>query len=308
MVLAAGLGTRLRPLTDERPKPAVPVANRPLAWFALDHLARFGVHEVVLNAHHLPRTLETHLRPHLPEGPGVCFVHEGELLGTGGGIRNAAEHLLAGEAPVVVMNGDILFGPDLAAALDLHRRLHAVATMVVRPDPQAEQYGAVQADAWGRVRRLLGKPRRVDAALGTYMFTGVHILSRRAFEYLPERGDIVRESYRYWVDEGFTVGAFVDEAPWRDLGTPASYLETNLDVAAGRLEWPDVQPDPDTGVVVHPNADVDDGVALTESVVGSHAWLRSGIHVHRAVVWDGARVDQSASDVIVTPTTRLQVR
>src|SRR5690606_26610580 len=136
----------------------------------------------------------------------VRLLREETLLGTGGGIRNAASTLLEdGAELVVVLNSDILFEPDLAGAIATHRRLGAVATMGLRSDPNATRYGAVEGDGEGRVRRLLGVPASADAALRAFMFTGVHVLSRAAFEDLPAEGCIVRASYRRWIDGGAVV-------------------------------------------------------------------------------------------------------
>ncbi|MFW5921120.1 MAG: sugar phosphate nucleotidyltransferase [Polyangiales bacterium] len=311
MVLAAGLGTRLRPLTHERPKPAVPVANRPLAWFALDHLARAGVREVVLNTHYLGERLPDLLAPYLPADLTPTYLHEPDLLGTGGGVHNARDHLLAGEhdpdAPVLLTNSDILFAPDYAAALATHRRHGAIATMVLRPDPEAARYGAVEVDPQGRVRRLLGAPQSAPEPLEALMFTGVHVLSPRAFEDLPAQGCIIRHSYRRWVDEGVAVAGHVDTSPWRDLGTLEAYLQANLDLADGTLRWPGITPDPATGTLVDPTADVPLTATLRHAVVGPGARIAPHVTLERAVVWPDAEVTEDARGAVITPTQRVSV-
>src|SRR5262249_54921504 len=155
------------------------------------------------------------------------FVREPELLGTGGGVRHAME-VLGGEGTVVVMNGDILFWPDLEAAIAHHDRTEAIATVVLREDPRARELGALGLDAAGRVRSLLGAP--TIEGLRELMFTGVHVLSERALAALPEEGCIIRRSYRRWIDEGEVVAGIVDGGPWRDLGTPSEYLCANIEL------------------------------------------------------------------------------
>ncbi len=299
MVLAAGLGTRLRPLTDERPKPAVPVGNRPLVGYALEQVARSGGSVVAVNAHHLADVLEEAVTACAPPALRVSVLREETLLGTGGGIRNAAATLLAEDPElVVVLNADILFEPDLARAIATHRRLGAVATMVLRSDPDARRYGAVEIDDAGRVRRLLGVPETVEARLGAYMFTGVHVLSRAAFEDLPTEGCIVRASYRRWIDTGAVVAGHVDESPWRDLGTPAAYLAANVAAA-------EAQPD---GCLVHPDARIGEGASLRQTVLGAGCRVAPGVHLERVVVWDGVTVTESLADAIVTPKTIVRLR
>lgn len=286
MVLAAGLGTRLRPLTEERPKPAVPFGLRPLACETLDVLARFGVTEVAINVHHLAEHLPRLLEPHLPAGMRVRYLHEPELLGTGGALANAAEWLCEPGEPVIVMNSDIVFAPDLAAALAHHRALGAIATMVLRPDVNARRFGAVEIDADGRVRRLLGRPESVET-LEERMFTGVHVLSPRAFGDLPERGCIVQASYRRWVDEGAVVAGWTEHAPWRDLGTLAAYLDANVAFAGSEA-------------LVDPSATVSTRASLRGAVIGAGAVV-GDVTLERVVVWPDAVVEGDLRDAIVTP-------
>jgi mannose-1-phosphate guanylyltransferase len=298
MVLAAGYGTRLRPLTLERAKPGVPVFNRPLACFALDAVARLGVGRAVLNTHHLGEALPEWIRPHTPPDLALRFVHEPTLLGTGGGLRNAWPLLRDGDDPVVVINGDILFAPDLRAVLDTHRRMGALATMVLRPDPNAARYGALDVDDEGRVRRLLGEPAW-PGPLRSLMFTGVHVLDPRAFDDLPDQGCIVRACYRRWIDRGEVVAAHVDETPWRDLGTLPSYLEAHLELLRGAVAWEGAPAAPD-GALVHPDAHVGAGAVLRETTVGAGAHIADGVRLTRCVVWDGARVAGDLTDAVVT--------
>lgn len=308
MVLAAGLGTRLRPLTDELPKPAVPVGNVPLVRFTLDAVAGAGGTLAVVNAHHLPDRLEAVLSEQCPPGLSVRVSRETELLGTGGGIRRAGSMLLEDDPElVVVLNSDILFAPDIAGAIATHRRLGAMATMVLRPDPEARRFGAIEIDGAGRVRRMLGRPEAVDdGPLGVHMFTGVHVLSPRAFADLPLDGCIIRHAYRRWVDGGAVVAGHVDETPWRDLGTLRAYLEANADMAAGRLRWSGL-PAPTGTSLVDPGAAVAEGARLHESVVGRGARVAAGVELHRVVVWPGAEVRTSLRDAIVTPRTVVDV-
>ncbi len=258
----------------------MPVANRPLAWFALDHLARSGISHATLNAHYLAAQLTPRLEKVLPAGLGMDVIFEAELLGTGGGVRNMWQRD-DGE-PVFVTNSDIVFAPNYQAALAVHQAHDAIATMILRPDPDAARFGSLGVDSEGRVRRLLGAP---VAGLDDYMFTGVHVLSPRARADLPLSGCIVQRAYRKWIDEGEVVAAFVDLSPWRDLGTPRAYLQANLDFASGALTWPGID-----------RAELTRG--FTGCVVGDGAEVSAPIE--RCVIWDGAHVSEPLKDAIVS--------
>src|SRR5207247_3525289 len=154
MVLAAGRGTRLRPLTDTTPKPLLPVAGRPFLEHILEFLRAGGIREVVLNLHHLGRRIEEHLGDGARFGLRLRYSWENPILDTGGGIKRA-EPLLAGE-PFVVVNGDSLLELHLEDVVAFHQARGALATMVVRPDPEAACYGLIELETDDRVRRVVG--------------------------------------------------------------------------------------------------------------------------------------------------------
>lgn len=282
MILAAGLGTRLRPLTDRLPKPALPVVNRPLASYSLERLRAAGVGRVAMNVHHLPEALEAAFAD-------VAIAREPALLGTGGGVRHAAA--LLDEDELFAMNGDIVFWPDLEGALALHRASGAIATVVLREDARARALGAIGVDGEGRVRSLLTPAP--DGAR-EHMFTGVHVLSARAVAELPSEGCIIRTAYRRWIDTGEMVAGFVDASPWRDLGTPAEYLRANLDLARGSLPWPSALRAIEGAI----EGDVED------CVIGAGAVVRAKLR--RCVVWPGTRVVGDADGAILTPDLRVE--
>ena len=302
MLLAAGLGTRLRPLTELRPKPIVPVANKPLAAFAMDHLAQSGVEHIVANTHPRPELVEQVLRDACPHGVSLRFSRETTLLGTGGGLRKARALFDDTHAPVVVMNGDTLFAPDLERALSAHASRGAVATMILRRTEDAARFGAIGVDPSGRVRSLLGSPQ-VDDVVEELMFTGVHILAPEAFDAMPEIGCVIRTAYRHWVDSGALVLGVVDDSPWADLGTVSEYHRLNLELASGSFRWPGVSPH--AGCVI--GDDVVLGGAVRDSVIGEYVTIAAGVELHRCVVWPGTRVDTSASEAVLTPSHRVFV-
>ncbi|MGB5416403.1 MAG: sugar phosphate nucleotidyltransferase [Polyangiales bacterium] len=300
MLLAAGLGTRLRPLTDLRPKPIVPVANRPLAGFAMEHLARSGVQSIVANTHPQPALVESALRAVRPQGVDLRFSREIDLLGTAGGLLKARASFDDPQSPVVVMNGDTLFAPDLDRAYAAHLARGAVATMILRHTDEPERFGAIGIDQNGWVRSLLGTPsdERVRQAL---MFTGVHIFEPEAFSALPESGCVIRSAYRHWVDRGAPVLGVIDASPWADLGTMAEYQRLNLELASGSLIWPGVEPR--DGCILPDSIEPSENVR--RSVIGAEVDIAPGVQLDQCVVWPGTRVTRSATNAVLTPKHRI---
>ncbi len=305
MLVAAGLGTRLDPLTRELPKPALPVGNRPVAWFACDHLVRAGFTEALVNTHHLAERLRAELERCCPPALRLRFVHEPVILGTGGGVRNAWQPQ-DGE-DLVVVNAKLLFAPDLARALAEHRARGAIATMVLRPSPPGTGFAPVELDAERRVRRIRGLPQQPAAAAsgGPYMYTGVQILSARAWRDLPQQGDIIEHAYLPWLARGEPVAAVIDESPWLDIGVDLrAYLDANLALASGRLAWPGITPGAG-GLLCAPDARLGAGCQLRQVVVGSAAEIAPGASLTRVVAWPGARITRSLQDAVVTTAGRM---
>ncbi|HKU37335.1 MAG TPA: NDP-sugar synthase [Polyangiales bacterium] len=305
MLITAGFGTRLAPLTDLLPKPAVPVANRPLAWFALDHLYRSGVRDLVLNTHHLAPALEREVLRFAPADLRLRFVFEPEILGTGGGVRNAWARPAPGET-FLVMNGKVLFAPDLEAALRAHREQNALATMVLTHAPGVRGFGDVEIDAAGWVRRLRRAPPRPEGApeLRPMFYTGVSLLSDRAFADLPENGCLIGDAYQHWVDRGERVLGVVDAGTCRDAGMSLwHYWEANQALLTGEVKWPGIAVSAD-GVVRDAGMVLGEGARVVRSAIGSDVSIAPGVRVSDAVVWPGARIGSDVARAIVLPDGR----
>jgi mannose-1-phosphate guanylyltransferase len=302
MLVTAGFGTRLAPLTDILPKPAVPVGNRPVAFYGLDHLARAGIREVVLNTHHLAAELERELRAVAPSTLQLSFVHEPEILGTGGGVKNAWQP--RADETFVVMNGKLLFAPDLSAAAAVHEAHDAFATMIVKWVPDDDPTGVVQVDANMRVRTLPGCSATATEPLRRCMYTGVSLLSAAAHRELPDDGCLIRQGYARWIERGARVLAYADVAEFRDVGmSHAHYLEANMALATGRYRWPDVEPVQPVGLC-DASARVDAAASVRDSVIGARAQIAAGAQLERCVVWPDAQVSGTHRDAVLLPDGR----
>src|SRR5438309_11348533 len=265
MVLCAGFGTRLRPLTDKVPKPLVPLCGLPLLRYNFALLKNAGVEEIVVNTHHLGRVMEQGARD-LARELGIALHvsrEEKQILGTGGGVRRAEK--LLGSGTFYLLNGDMIFDVDLGAALAAHRAAGAAATMVLAPYPKGATYGAVEVDAAFNVRRIAGRGAAPEPGLSKMHFTGVHVVEPELLDKLPPEGesDINRTAYVRLIHDGARVHGFLQKGYWGDLGAPRSLLRANIDVMEGRVPLARFSPDADPfagteerapGVRVHPSA------------------------------------------------------
>lgn len=286
-VLAAGLGTRLAPLTDLLPKPLVPVFHKPLLTFALDSLLAAGIGTLSLNTHHLPGAFAEAFgeEPCYRDHPLHLF-HEPLLLDTGGGIRNARPAL--GNSTFVLYNGDILADLPITELLALHRSSGALATMLLRP---AEGGGAanVRVDkASDRVLDLRGVLGIQEGDLAVY--SGIAVFEPAIMEWIPRAGPYsIIESLLSALRAGEKVGGMMaPDGLWIDLGTPESYLRAHH-LLADSATRPGYLTDPSWPVPIHPEARVG-ASAILEGVVavGSGAVVESGAFVRNSVIWPGA--------------------
>jgi mannose-1-phosphate guanylyltransferase len=283
MILAAGLGTRLRPLTDERPKPLVPVGDRPAVAHVAAQLAAAGITEAVLNTHHLAAAFTEEILAALPLR--LTVVHEDAILGTGGGVANAAPHLGGGD--VVVWNGDILAELDLRAMITKHRARGAAATLAVAP--RGDDRGTVGLDGEGRIARLRGQRFGEERASGDFL--GIYVLSAAFRARLPSPGCLIGDGVMPALGDGARVETFAMPTAWDDVGNLASYLAANARWLArtGR------------GSFVGEGARVAAGVELQGCVIGAGAEVRGEGALERAVVWPGAIAEAPLADAVVTP-------
>jgi mannose-1-phosphate guanylyltransferase len=306
MVLCAGLGTRLRPLTSRCPKPAVPVCGVPLLRYTFGLLAGAGVGRVVVNAHHLPEVLTAAAQAAASElSLDLAISREPVIAGTGGALREARP-LLAGADAVVVVNGDVLFDLDLAGALAAHAASGALATMVLMAMPAGARYAAVELDEGGRVRRIAGRYGPGGEGLSAWHFPGVHVVSPALLALIPAapfEADVNRELYPPLMARGLVRGV-ITCGYWNDLGTPDRYLAANLDVAAGRValgRFGLASPP-----AISPEAEISRDARVRDAVVGAGCAIPAGARVERAVLWPGTKLHPG--EVVVDAVAAGDVR
>jgi mannose-1-phosphate guanylyltransferase len=285
MILAAGLGVRLRPLTLLRAKPALPVLNRPLLHWTLERLAAAGVEDVIVNLHHLPQTVVAAVGDGSAFGVRVTYSRERTILGTGGGPRRVRR--LLGDGPVLMVNGDVVFDVDLGRLFERHRASGARATLLLRPNPDPQRYGPVVTGRDGRIRSLVGRPRRARGTVS--LFTGIHVLDPALLEGLPPgASDSVRDLYVPLVAAGEPPFGVRLRGAWYDLGDPKAYLRSQLAMLASGFGG--VAP----GSLVHHEARLGRDVHLERAIVGPGAIVADGARVVGSVLWGGARVGARA--------------
>jgi mannose-1-phosphate guanylyltransferase len=308
MVMAAGLGTRLRPLTHAIPKPLVPVANRPIMEHILERLRRDGFGEVVANLHWFPDTIRDHFGDGSGFGVELTYSYEERLLGTAGGVRNVREFF--GSEPFVVMAGDALTDIDLAALVAAHEASGWIATLATKRVTDTTEYGVVVTGSDGRVQGFQEKPDPAEA-LSDLANCMIYVLEPEIFDHFPgaEAVDFALDVFPALLDADVPFGVHVTDAYWNDVGSLPEFLQGNLDVLTGAV---DVAPAgilagsaADAGLVgevelegpvlIGEDATIGAGAQLDGPlVIGPGASIGSGARVRESVLLAGAEVPADA--------------
>jgi mannose-1-phosphate guanylyltransferase len=281
-VLGAGLGTRLRPLTDDLPKPLIPIFQKPLITFALDHLCALGVESFLVNTHHLAGQFD-HLFPDgVYAGRSLSLVHEQDLLGTGGGIKNVEARLR--DEPFIVYSGDVLTDFDLAPLIEEHFRAQNDVTLALRKT----KLGAGLALQGGRVVDIEGKYGHA----GEYDLAGVSVWNRKIFPRIPPHRNV---SYipilADWIGQGGKIGGVVlDDGKWFNIGSRAEYLEVHRIIKEEGWK-PDYVRAADWPTTIAHDATIDPSARLAGFyAIGAGCDVGAGATLENTILWPGAQI------------------
>ncbi|HEY3041883.1 MAG TPA: NDP-sugar synthase [Pyrinomonadaceae bacterium] len=281
LILSAGYGTRLWPLTEDRTKPAIPILGKPLVGYVAEYLAGYGCDEIVVNLHHRPESVRRALGDGRRFGVKLHYVEEPVILGTSGAIDNARA-LLDGDTFFVV-NGKIITDIDLNAALETHRRTKAIATLVLLPNAACEKFSIVQT-ADGFLTSFRGMPQPADFANANppLMFTGIQILEPRIFDYIPHAifSHSTTDVYPQAIANGERVAVHVANGRWYELSTMRRYLDITLQLLleTGKTVTSG------TGCEISPTA------AVEQAILWDNVVVESGARVRRAVLGDNVKI------------------
>jgi mannose-1-phosphate guanylyltransferase/mannose-1-phosphate guanylyltransferase/phosphomannomutase len=302
MVLAAGLGTRLRPITYEIAKPMVPVLDRPVMAHIVDLLERHGIDEIVANLHYFPDAIRGYF------GDRIAFRSEESLLGTAGGVRNCAD--LLGSSTFLVISGDALTDIDLGALVASHRAAGAVATLAAKRVSDTREYGVVVADADGRVSGFQEKPEPADA-LSDLGNCGIYCFEPEIFDYFPAASvaDWAHDVFPALLAAGAPFVVHEIAEYWNDVGSLAELRQGTFDALAGELHLVVSGHEVRPGVTVGEGSSVDGASELDGNIwIGRDVTLGAGVRLLGPLaIGDGAKIGAGAAlrDSIVFPGTEI---
>lgn len=312
MVLAAGKGTRLFPLTGEVPKPLAPVVDKPVIQHIFELLARNSVDEVSVNVHYLADIILDYYGEETRfDGMSVGFSREKKLMGTAGGVKRLGERF---DDTFVVIMGDALTDVNVRDVVAFHKEQQASATIALMRVADTSQYGVVELDAGNNIVGFQEKPAAEDA-ISDLANTGIYVLEPEVLDYIPDETffDFAKDVFPRLLEDGVKFAGYEGDFYWSDIGTLEAYRTAQHDVLTGkvRVRIPGVRSKEDLWadrsawlhptatfqgeVLVGRNAVIGKGVTLTgDTIVGSDCWVRPKATVERSILLPGACVGEGA--------------
>ena len=299
MILAAGFGTRLHPLTHTVPKPMVPILNRPILEHTIHLLRTHGIQDITVNLHHLPEIIKDHFGDGKDFGVNLHWSHEPEILGTAGGIKKAQEFL--DDKAFLVINSDVVTDCDLSKVIAFHKAKGSALTLVVRQGDSLEQCDPIEVDADDRIVHMVGASTKNKSDDTTrILFTGIQVME-------PEISDRIPENKFYGTTTDVFPGMLEDELPifaywhhgyWKDIGTIQSYLDVHWDLLNGRMDGglPIENHNPASGpVLIGKNCKIADTATIGPyAVLGDHCIVGDHATIEHSICWEGVTLGKNS--------------
>jgi NDP-sugar pyrophosphorylase family protein len=302
LILAAGFGTRLQPLTNELPKPLFPVLNRPILEHTLHFLNSQGIKEIAINLHHRPEKIIDYLGDGKDFGVTLHYSKEEEILGTAGGIKKL-QSFFQGET-FLVINSDVFAEINLNDVLKFHKEKKSKLTLVVRQDPNIEKYKTIQRVEEGRIVHFLGTGINNSAPVTQVMFTGIQIMEPDIFYRIPkdEFCGTTEDIFPGMIQDELPVYGFLHNGYWIDMGTRETYIQAQVDALDGKLSLKTFSSKNPEGPLVVPPVYIGKNCEISKdaqvgpyAVLGDGCRVRSGAVVENSILWTGVTAGNNCS-------------
>lgn len=297
IILSAGYGTRLWPLTEDRTKPAIPILGKPLVGYVAEYIAAYGFDDIVVNLHHRPESVRAALGDGSKFGVKLHYVEEPVILGTSGALDNTREFFE--NETFLSINGKIITDIDLHAALETHRKTNAIATLVLLENKRRERFSLVEVEQ-GRITGFGGMPDPDGSGPTPLMFTGIQLLEPRIFDYIP-RGVFSHSTtdvYPPAMANGEIIAAHIASGTWRELSTLKRYLDISVEMLKEQS-----QP-----YVAGADCKVAESATIDEAVLWDNVTVGSGAQIRRSVLADDVHVPNDAhiENCVVVPRALVE--
>lgn len=325
MILAAGFGTRLKPLTNHLPKPLFPVLNRPILEHAINFLSSQGIKDIAINLHHQSEKIIDYFGDGKRFSVNLHFSREEKILGTAGGIKKMQTFLE--DETFLVINSDVLVDLNLNDVLKFHKEKNSKLTLVVRQDANAEKYKSIQRVEEGRIVHFLGHSVENTKPTQRVMFTGIQIMEPDIFSRIPENEfcGTTEHVFPGMIEDNLPVYGYLHEGYWIDMGTRETYIQAQMDALDGKIklktstsrnpEGPllvppvhigrdcEISQDAQVGpyAVLGEGCRIRPGAVVENSILFPKATLNGEVTVKHSIIGDGVTVEENANNESLAP-------
>jgi NDP-sugar pyrophosphorylase family protein len=316
MVLAAGFGKRLQPLTRVLPKPMFPVLGRPLLSHTFDILKSANISDVVVNVHHLPNFIINHFKNNPPPNINLHFSQEKKILGTAGGIKKMQSFLEDG--PFILINSDIITDIKLDELINFHKKNNSQLTLVVRQDISPEQYDSIEICEDGRIVHFIGaSSMKMPVNTKRVMFTGIQIMEPEIFNRIPSGQfcGTTEDIFPQMLLEEVPIFGYLHYGYWKDMGNRESYLKVNADALDEKVSLKGMSPNKfDRSIIIPPvlvgrNCHIAENAKIgPHSVIGQNCKIESGAVVENSVLWEGVTIgaDSNVKNCVIVQNRTIE--
>lgn len=298
MIMAAGVGSRLDPLTKTTPKPLIPIANQPVMDLLLKHISQFGVEEVVANTYCLADDIHKRYENYQPNGVKCTFIKEEELSGTAGGVKKCEFFFKEGET-FIVMSGDGLTNVNLEEMIKAHKESESIVTMGLTEVSESEvvHFGVVVTDENNKVSEFQEKPT-IEEAKSNCVNTGIYIFETEIFKYIPANTfyDFAKNVFPTLMANNIDINTHVIKEYWSDIGTLNQYRLSSTDVLEGRayVEGTVITCTDNGMVLIGEDADIDENAELLgNNIIGNNCVIKSGAKLTDCIIWDNVVIEEN---------------
>lgn len=284
-IMAAGVGTRLEPLTLAVPKPMVPVCNIPVMQHNIELLKKHGINDIVANLHYFPEQIECYFRNGRAFGVNLEYSYEENLMGTAGGVKKMASSARLSDQYFVVLSSDVLMDIDLKALISFHKKKKALATIALTEVEDTSEFGVVILDKDWKITAFQEKPKKKDA-LSNLINTGVYIFNREILSMIPDKEvfDFGRQLFPRLVKNGFAFYGMKQNGYWKDIGSIENYKAGNFETLKKKGKG--------NNILIGKNCKIDPGVRLEGNVIiGDNCLVRQGTEIKSSIIWSETVID-----------------
>ncbi len=312
MIMAAGVGSRLEPLSSIVPKPLVPLANVPAMDILVNHLKSFGIKDIIANTYYKAEDIKNHYNQN-NYGINFCFIKEEELSGTAGGVKKC-EFFFDKNEDFIVMSGDGLTDIDINEAYKSHKNSNAIATIVLKevPNDEIHKYGIVVPDTNGYVKSFQEKPQ-LSEAKSNLANTGIYIFKYDIFNHIPQNTfyDFAKNVFPSLLKQGLNINTFIHKGYWSDIGSLNQYHQSNIDILNNKIKSVKAKTNiTATGAFIIGNNSVISGSTSIDGycLIGNNCSIGKNTKITNSILWDNVIIsdDVMIKDSIILTGTRIE--